>query len=119
MNSISNSTDTTIQRTTSGDEMKNWLHNMTAHGGGDCPEMALAGTINGKVVKLLYPFIFLYLCVNRNYMLFMISFLTLILILNICIIYIVVIQCIHFTIYTFSVYVPLCLHWKSATYNFL
>lgn len=32
--------------------MKKWLHNMTAHGGGDCPEMALTGIVNGKIPSL-------------------------------------------------------------------
>nr|XP_022340887.1 von Willebrand factor A domain-containing protein 7-like [Crassostrea virginica] len=41
-----NDPDTTIRKTTDGTEMKQWLHNLTAHGGGDCPEMALTGIIN-------------------------------------------------------------------------
>ena len=43
-------TDTTLRTTTDGTEMKQWLHNLTAHGGGDCPEMALTGIINGDVL---------------------------------------------------------------------
>lgn len=48
-----NDPDTSIYNTTDGNEMKKWLHNMTAHGGGDCPEMALTGIVNA--LKIANP----------------------------------------------------------------
>lgn len=45
--------DTTIRKTKDGSEMKQWLHGMTAHGGGDCPEMAMAGIVNGSFTSHL------------------------------------------------------------------
>ncbi|XP_061188708.1 uncharacterized protein LOC133196872 [Saccostrea echinata] len=48
-----NDPDTTIHSTTDGSEMKQWLHAMVAHGGGDCPEMAMAGIVNA--LKMANP----------------------------------------------------------------
>lgn len=44
-------TKNTIRNTTDGNVIKNWLQNLIASGGDDCPEFAMRGLLDGKYLN--------------------------------------------------------------------